>query len=75
MELKNLLGLPVDQLTTDQLEEKIRTLKKLKIVADKPKVTKTKSTAAPKSNKDKQIANLIKSMSPDQLKALMAKLS
>lgn len=69
MELKNLLGTPNNELTVDELQDKIRLLRKLKLTAIKTKPGKPKTNKS-KSNKDKQLDNLLDGLSEEQLKLL-----
>lgn len=82
MELKDLLEAPVNTLTTEQLELRLSLQKKLKIrFGGKPKVEGTKvkvnmkSAKAPKSNMDKQMEDLLKHMSKEDLAKLAATLN
>ena len=79
MELKNLLGTPNKDLTVPELEEKFKQLKLLKVVANKPKkttakVTKTKKTTTRKSNKDKQLEDMISKIGPEKMAAFLKEL-
>lgn len=68
MELKDLLGKPVSECTDEELEKKTHLLSKLKIAADRSKSTKKVS------NVDRQLNNLIKGLSKEQLTKLLAKM-
>lgn len=69
MELKDLLGIPLEELTEDQLEEKFRQLKKLKISTSKVAKTVTR-----KSNKDRRIEDLLSQLSIEDIEELKKKL-
>lgn len=77
MHLKDLVGKPIKELTTEEVEEKINALRKLNFKTSKaPSTTTPKSKPAPKpkSNKDKQIENAVKGMTPEQRKLMMERL-
>lgn len=67
MELKDLQGKPISEMTSEELEDNIRQLRKLKITVTKSKSGKPKAT---KSNKEKQLEDLLKNLSLEKLKAL-----
>lgn len=71
MELSDLLGTPNSELSPEQLEEKLRQLKKLAFKKPITNVSKPKKQGATKSNKDKQLSNLISGMNEDAKKKLM----
>ena len=65
MQLKDLITKPVSELTEAELEERLNALKRLRIIVDKP--TKSFKT---RSNKDKQVEDLLTKLSPEALKKL-----
>ena len=68
MELKDLIGKSVKDMTDEELEFKFREMKKLTLTAVKE--TKSKKPRAAVSNKEKQAVNMLKGLSPEALKAL-----
>ena len=70
MELQDLLGTPNNLLTDDQLEDKLYALRQLRGKKITNKTSKS-SKVTSKSNKDKQIENLLKQLTPEQLKIFM----
>ena len=74
MLLEDLISKPNSELTSEELEVKIKALRSLNFKTGKtPATPKSKSAPKGKSNKDKQIDNAIKKMSPEQ-KAKMKEL-
>ena len=74
MQLKDLLQKPVGELTDDELETKINVLKKLRVVqeiVDDIAGTKMKVHRI-KSNKDRQMDDLLGGLSKEELKELEA---
>lgn len=71
MELKDLLTAPNSELTDEQLEEKLRQLKKFKVMT-KVKSSTSIAKSSSKSNKDKQIEKLLKSLPKDELMKILA---
>lgn len=73
MNLTELLGKPVDQMSEEELIESIASLKKLR-PGDVFRPTKTTGEAKPKkvikSNEDKQLESLMKLLTPEQLKLI-----
>lgn len=63
-ELNDLISKPIKQMTTDELEQCIMLMKKMKINKDK----------IPKTNKDKQLNNLLDNFTPEQISTIMSKL-
>lgn len=72
MELKDLLDIPVSEMTPDMLEEKMRLLRKLK-VSDKSSKTSTAKPKAAKSNEEKRLEDLLGKLDPETKKKLMEK--
>lgn len=74
MELKDLLTAPNSELTDEQLEEKLRQLKKFKVMTKvKSSTSIAKSTkSSGKSNQNKQIEKLLKSLPKDELMKILA---
>lgn len=73
----DLLAKSITELTDEELEQRLIILKSLKFKEEKVKAasTTTKAKAKPhKTNKDKQVENLLKGVSPEQLKLLLEKL-
>lgn len=69
--LEDLLLKPLDKMTTEELEEHIVKLKKMRFVEP---VVKTTSSTRPKGNKERQLENLLKNITPEQLIELMEKM-
>ena len=72
MNLTELLGKPVDQMSEEELIESIASLKKLR-PGDvfRPKATgEAKPKKAIKSNEEKQLKSLMKLLTPEQLKLI-----
>lgn len=69
MELKNLLDKPASECTDEELEKQVHLLSKLKIAVDRSKSGKKRV-----SNVDRQVADLLKGLSPEKLAKLMSKL-
>jgi DNA-binding MarR family transcriptional regulator len=66
LQLRDLLEKPINELTDAELEDRLNSLKRLKIMSDKPpKIAKVKS------NKDKQIADLLSGLSPEDIQKLL----
>jgi len=70
MQLQDLLDAPIASLTDEQVELRLAVLSQLKFRPTKAKTTSKASTSAPRSNKEKQAASLLKGLSPEQLKKL-----
>lgn len=68
MELKDLLEKPASKCTDEELEKQAHLLSKLKIAADRSKSTKKVS------NVDRQLNDLIKGLSKEQLTKLLLKI-
>ncbi len=75
MQLSDLLDKPLNELTDDELNYKINILKRLKMQRLKSSSTGERKKAVPKTNKEKQVVDLLKSLSADELKILYGKLS
>jgi hypothetical protein len=76
-DLKDLMDKPVSEMTQAELEAHVLNLKKLKFIpkaktASGPKTTRKR--AAPKSNKEKAVLDMLGKLSPEKMAALMAKL-
>jgi len=71
MELKDLIDKPASECTDEELEKQAHLLSKLKIVAKR-----TSSTKKPKivSNAERQLNDLVKGLSKEQLAKLLAKM-
>lgn len=67
MDLKDLLSTPSGELTTEELEEKLNKLKRLRFRPE----SSAKKPSPTKSNKDKQMENLLEGLTPEQLKQLL----
>ena len=59
-------------MTSEQLECKLILLRKLKITAVKK--TKSKKAVAPKTNKDKQLADMLSKLGPEETAALIERI-
>lgn len=70
MQLKDLIEKNINDLTAEELEFKINSLKKLRTFA--PKVSA--SSKGYKTNEEKQLEDLISSLNPEQMLKLMANL-
>jgi len=68
MQLHDLLTKPIDELTTDELEQRLNALKSLKVMTVREPKEKKKSV---KSNASKQILDLLGKLSEDDLKKLL----
>ena len=66
MELKDLLGKPLEEFTDSDLEEKFRQLKKLKLTA----TPKTKTVSTRKSNKDLRIDDLLSQLTIEDIEKM-----
>lgn len=68
MELKNLLDKPASECTDEELEKQAHLLSKLKIAA-----SRTKTSKKIVSNADRQLNDLLKGLSKEQLAKLLLK--
>lgn len=71
MDLQDLLEKPLHELSEEELETKINLLKHLRVLEVQENKHKKKATR--KSNKEKQLENLIDSLSKEELAILMEK--
>jgi len=74
MELKNLMGKCVKEMTEEELEERVLALVRCKIMKT-PKAAFTKAPKAIKTNKEQQLTDLISKLDKEQIASLMQKLS
>ncbi len=74
MQLEDLLEKPNSALTDEELQFKISEIRKLKMAPMPKSNSSTPKTRTPKSNEDKRLGDLIKKMTPEQLKELKEKL-
>ena len=71
MQLQDLLDAPIATLTDEQVELRLKILSQLTFrKSAKAKTTSKSTTSAPRSNKEKQAASLLKGLDPEQLKKL-----
>jgi len=71
MDLQDLLEKPLHELSEEELETKINLLKHLRVLEVQENKHKKKATR--KSNQEKQLENLIDSLSKEELAILMEK--
>lgn len=74
MELKGLMGKNVKEMTEEELEQRISFLTRSKIKTEKTSSTSTKPKEV-KSNKDRQLTDLLSTLSKNDVAKLIAKLS
>lgn len=74
MELKGLMGKNVKEMTEEELEQRISFLTRSKVKMEKTSSTSTKPKEV-KSNKDRQLTNLLSTLSKNDVAKLIAKLS
>lgn len=68
MKLEGLLTKPVQELTTEELEQRHHLLKKLRVLPEKkPKTSKAKGV---RSNKDRRVEDAISKLTPEKLERL-----
>ena len=74
MNLKQLLEKPINECSIDELEEQLRNLRRMKINTPKVITDGCRTGKTIKSNKDKQLSNMLTKLTPEQLKIFTAKL-
>ena len=74
MQLKDLIEKPINEIADAELDDRLNALKRLRIIVVKPPTSKGGSRTGKTitSNKDKQIADLLSKLSPEDIKKLLA---
>ena len=75
MQLRDLLQKPIGELTDDELEAKIHVLKRLRVVQEDDTERPKAKVHHIKSNKDRQMDDLLSGMTKEEMQELEAILS